>query len=124
MQDVRTWNGMKVRDVDGERIGHVQDVFLDRLTGEPAWATVKTGLFGATGLGGLKTAFVPLGDAKREDEHHVRLAVHRDEVKHAPRLAAGQELSRDEERRLFEYYKRADYDDWTDATRGRLERVA
>ncbi len=33
-------------DADGEKIGTIEDILLDRQTGEPAWAAVKTGLFG------------------------------------------------------------------------------
>jgi hypothetical protein len=46
LQDVQTWRGMKMVDADGDKIGAIEDILLDRQTGEPAWAAVKTGLFG------------------------------------------------------------------------------
>jgi hypothetical protein len=45
-------------DADGDKIGTSQDVFLDRQTGEPEWATVQTGLFG------LRSGFLPITDAE------------------------------------------------------------
>ena len=67
IQDVQTWRGMKVVDADGDKVGTIQDVFLDRQTGEPEWATVKTGLFG------LKSSFVPIRDAEVIGENEVRV---------------------------------------------------
>ncbi len=46
LDDVQTWRGLKVVDADGDKIGGIEDVYLDRHTGEPAWATVRTGLPG------------------------------------------------------------------------------
>ena len=99
-----TWRGMKVLDADGEQIGTMQNLFVDRRTREPAWGTVKTGMFGQTGRAGLKSVFVPLSGAERIESHHLQLAVHRDEIRRAPRLAAGAALSPETERRLYEHY--------------------
>jgi sporulation protein YlmC with PRC-barrel domain len=107
LQDVQTWRGMKVVDSDGEKIGTIENVFLDRHTGEPAWATVKTGLFG------LKSSFVPIRDAEPIGENEVRVPVQKDQVKHAPKVDAQDDLGPDEERQLYEYYGRSDYDEWT-----------
>src|SRR5439155_2797405 len=54
LEDVQTWRGMKVVDADGDKIGTIEDIYLDRQTGEPEWATVKTGIFGR------KVSFVPI----------------------------------------------------------------
>ena len=107
LQDVQTWRGMKVVDADGEKIGTVENVFLDRHTGEPAWATVKTGLFG------LKSSFVPIRDAEPIGENELRVPVQKEQVKNAPKVEAHDDLAPDEERRLYEYYGRSDYDEWT-----------
>ena len=58
VEDVQTWRGMKMVDADGDKIGTIEDIFLDRQTGEPAWAAVKTGLFGR------KHALVPIREAE------------------------------------------------------------
>jgi sporulation protein YlmC with PRC-barrel domain len=35
-KDAQTWRGMKMVDADGDKIGTIEDIFLDRQTGEPA----------------------------------------------------------------------------------------
>lgn len=105
IQDVQTWRGMKVVDADGDKVGTIQDVFLDRQTGEPEWATVKTGLFG------LKSSFVPIRDAEVIGESEVRVPYQKAQIKDAPRVDDG-ELTPEEERRLWEHYGRNDYDEW------------
>jgi PRC-barrel domain len=42
LEDVETWRGKKMVDADGDKIGTIEAVFLDRQTGQPAWAAVKT----------------------------------------------------------------------------------
>jgi len=36
----------------------------------------------------------------------------KEQVKHAPQIEVGDELSPEEERRLWEHYGRSDYDEW------------
>ena len=107
LQEVQTWRGMTMVDADGDKIGTIDQIFLDRQTGQPEFATVKTGLFG------LKTSFVPIVDAEMTGDNTVRVPVQKEQVKDAPRVEPdGQELSPDEERRLWEHYGRGDYDEW------------
>ena len=107
LQDVQTWRGKTMVDADGDKIGTIEEIYLDRQTGQPEFATVKTGLFG------LKTSFVPIVEAEMTGDDTVRVPVHKEQVKDAPRVEPdGQELSPDEERRLWEHYGRADYDEW------------
>jgi hypothetical protein len=106
LEDVQTWRGLKVVDADGDKIGTIEDIYLDRHTGEPAWAAVRTGLFG------LKSSFVPIRDAERTDDGEVRVPVQKEQVKDAPKVDAGEELSPEDERKLYEYYGRSDYDEW------------
>ena len=88
IQDVQTWRGMKVVDADGNKVGTIQDVFLDRQTGEPGWATVKTGLFG------LKSSFVPIRDAEVIGENEVRVPYQKAQIKDAPRVDDGRTHAR------------------------------
>jgi sporulation protein YlmC with PRC-barrel domain len=106
LEDVQTWRGMKLVDADGEKIGTIDDIFLDRQTGAPEWATVKTGLFG------LKTSFVPIVDAQPAGEDELRVPISKDQVKDAPRIDAEGELTPEEEQRLWEHYGRSDYSEW------------
>jgi sporulation protein YlmC with PRC-barrel domain len=106
VEDVETWRGKKMVDADGDKIGTIEAVFLDRQTGQPAWAAVKTGLFGH------KHTLVPIRDAQMIDDDHVRVPLDKEQVKDAPRVDPDGELSPDEERRLWEHYGMSDYDDW------------
>jgi len=105
-EDVQTWRGKKMVDADGDKIGTIEAVFLDRHTAQPAWAAVKTGLFGH------KHTLVPIRDAQVTDDDQVRVPLDKEQVKDAPRIDPDGELSPDEERRLWEHYGMSDYDEW------------
>ena len=113
LQDVQTWRGMKMVDADGDKIGTIEDILLDRHTGEPAWAAVKTGLFGH------KHTLVPIRDAELAGDNEVRVAVQKEQVKEAPMIDPDGELSPDEERTLWEHYGLSDYDEWQGEDRTR-----
>jgi sporulation protein YlmC with PRC-barrel domain len=113
LQDVQTWRGMKMVDADGDKIGTIEDILLDRHTGEPAWAAVKTGLFG------LKHTLVPIRDAEVAGDNEVRVPFEKDQVKDAPRIDPDGELSPEEERQLWEHYGLSDYDEWQGEDRTR-----
>lgn len=106
LQEVETWRGMKMVDADGDKIGTIESVFLDRHTGQPAWAAVKTGLFGH------KHTLVPIRDAEVAGDDQVRVPLDKELVKDAPRIEPDGELSPEEERRLWEHYGMTDYDEW------------
>jgi sporulation protein YlmC with PRC-barrel domain len=53
--------GADVNDREGGRIGSVEEIYLDRETGEPEWVLVRTGWFGSQSI------FVPLQGASLED---------------------------------------------------------
>jgi hypothetical protein len=82
---------------DGDRLGAINQIYTSDTTGEPAWATLKTGLFGT------QESFVPLVDATFEgDEIHV--PVTKQAVHDAPRVDADGHLSVEEEDDLYRYY--------------------
>jgi sporulation protein YlmC with PRC-barrel domain len=119
LHDVKTWKGAKMVDRDGDKIGTIEDIYLDRHTGEPAWATVKTGLFGT------KVSFVPISDAGSAGEGEVRVNLEKGQVKDAPSVDPDGLLTADEERRLYEHYGRSDYGEWAgeDRTQPRFDRT-
>ncbi|TDU78135.1 PRC-barrel domain-containing protein [Streptomyces sp. KS 21] len=88
-----------VHDADGNKIGDAKHVFLDAVTGQPEWVSVKTGLFGA------RESFVPLREATMVEDH-LEVPYAKDTVKEAPNadVDAGGALSADEEHRLYEHY--------------------
>jgi sporulation protein YlmC with PRC-barrel domain len=106
LEEVQTWRGMTVVDADGDKVGTIDGVFLDRQSGEPEWATVKTGLFG------LKVSFVPISDVEVTGEKELRVPFQKEQIKEAPRADPNRELSPEDERRLWEHYGRSGYDEW------------
>jgi uncharacterized protein (TIGR02271 family) len=116
MQEIETWRGRTLVDRDGDKIGTIEEVYLDRSNGEPEWLAVKTGLFGSN------LSFVPIRDASAEGDD-VRVQHEKDLVKDAPNVEADGELSPEEERRLYHHYGRSDYDDWSDTSEDRTEGV-
>ena len=91
------WKGRTMVGSDGEKIGKISEIYEDAQTGRPEWATVHTGLFG------MKSNFVPLAGAAASGED-VRAPVTKAQVKDAPGVEADDDLSTQEERRLFEHY--------------------
>jgi uncharacterized protein (TIGR02271 family) len=89
--------GRMLVDEAGEKIGKVDELYHDQEGGQPEWALVNTGLFGT------KKTFVPIRSANPSGED-LQVPVSKAQVKDAPRVDADQELSEDEERRLFEHY--------------------
>src|SRR4051794_28729485 len=49
IDDVKTWRGEQAHGRDGEKLGTIADIYLDRDTGEPEWGALKTGPFGTQG---------------------------------------------------------------------------
>src|SRR3954467_2815497 len=114
MQDIETWRGRTLVDRDGDKIGKIEDIYLDRSSGEPEWVAVKTGLFGTN------VSFVPIHDASPAGDD-LRVAYEKDQVKDAPNVDPDGELSPEEERRLYNHYGRSDYDEWTSDSEDRTE---
>jgi uncharacterized protein (TIGR02271 family) len=52
--DYGSWIGQDLLEETGARIGRIGQIYLDERTGQPTWATVRTGLFGTA------NSFVPL----------------------------------------------------------------
>jgi uncharacterized protein (TIGR02271 family) len=96
-QDALQWKGSTVVSQDGDKIGTMDEIYLDRDTGEPEFGLVNTGLLGTS------KSFVPLAEAS-ERSGDVAVPYSKDQVKNAPRLAADAELSQSEEAELYSYY--------------------
>jgi sporulation protein YlmC with PRC-barrel domain len=106
LEDVETWRGMKVVDADGDKVGTVGEIYLDRQTGEPEWMAVRTGLFGT------KLSFVPIEGAEVAGDRELRVPYQKEQIKNAPKVEADGELEPEEERKLYEHYGRSDYGEW------------
>jgi sporulation protein YlmC with PRC-barrel domain len=92
-----SWRGKTVVDRDGEKIGKLRDVYLDRDTDMPAYAGVATGLFGS------KETYVRLDDAQ-PDGDDIRIPFDKAHVLDAPSVDPGVALTAHEELLLDEHY--------------------
>jgi len=111
-QDFASMKGRTMMGADG-KIGKIDELYADRETGDPTFATVNTGMFGS------KTSFVPLQQADlRGDELVVPYST--EQVKDAPQIAEDQDLSPEEEERLYQHYSIAygGHEDTTATTTG------
>ena len=102
LADVKTWSGQEAVDPNGDKIGSLDHIYLDRQTGEPTFLAVKTGLLGHN------LSLVPIDGAHSHDGH-VHLAHDKARIKDAPGVEADGELSEAEEATLYEYYGIAGY---------------
>ncbi|MCL3819366.1 DUF2382 domain-containing protein [Aeromicrobium wangtongii] len=92
-------NGGDVVGSNQDTIGKISQLFLDDATGEPAWVTVKTGMFGGA------ESFVPLNDARLIGDD-VSVPYTKSKVKDAPRVEDSDGyLNPDEENDLYRYYE-------------------
>ncbi|MBA3420664.1 MAG: PRC-barrel domain-containing protein [Thermoleophilaceae bacterium] len=96
-QNFADWRGQNLIDSDGDKIGKLEDVYVDTETDEELFGTVKEGLVGR------HLTFVPLRGATADpDGLHVRVS--KKAVKGAPNIDTDGELSRDGESGLFAHY--------------------
>jgi len=97
MDGILERRGEDLFDGDGDKIGSIEEIYLDAETDEPKWAVVQTGLLGTRRL------FVPLRDLSDEQG---RLTVPYDKatVKDAPDVTHDGAISKDEEAELLRHY--------------------
>src|SRR3954452_18508199 len=95
--DLLQKRGQDLYDQSGEKIGKIEEIYLDADTGAPEWALVNTGLFGT------KSTFVPLRDAS-EDAGNLRVPYEKAQVKDAPKMDPDGELSQQQEGELYGHY--------------------
>lgn len=97
VDDVLAARSGKAYDSDGDKVGSVGEVYLDDQTGQPAWVTVNTGLFGTS------ESFVPLEGARVEGDD-LHLPYSKAKIKDAPRQDADKHLDVEQEEALYHYY--------------------
>lgn len=95
--------GNDLKNTDGEKIGKINEIYLDRQTNEPEWIATNTGLFGTN------VSFVPIANATVDGED-VIVSFSKDLVKGAPNMDADGSLSKEQEAELYDYYD-MDYSD-------------
>ena len=98
-QDVLALRGQELRGSDGEKLGTIEEIYLDTKSNQPEWALVTTGLFGA------KQSFVPL-DGMTQDGGTATVPFDKATVKDAPNVDPDGRLSEREEAELYRHYGR------------------
>jgi uncharacterized protein (TIGR02271 family) len=97
LEETLTWRGQDLYGSGGEKLGKIEEIYLDAETDQPEWALVNTGLFGT------KSTFVPLQQAA-QDGGQVRVPFDKATVKDAPSMDADGQLSQQEEATLYRHY--------------------
>lgn len=89
--------GHHVLDQEGNKVGKINQVYLDDETDQPSWISVHTGLFGR------HETLVPLQGSQPAEED-IRVPYDKATVKDAPHIDADRHISPEEERTVREYY--------------------
>ncbi len=92
------WRGHRVVDVEGTKVGKVDEIYVDEGTNRPEWVSVTTGLFGS------KQTFVPLAGAAADGDS-LRVQFTHDQVKGAPNIDPDGHLSAEDEESLYRHYR-------------------
>lgn len=91
-------NNAEVVDQNGEKIGHVGQIYLDDATNQPTFVTVKTGLFGT------RETFVPLNNVDTNADV-LRVPFTKEFVKDAPNVDADGHITEAEQDEIYRYYQ-------------------
>lgn len=95
--DIREWRGHSVVDIERNKIGELEAIYVDTKTDQPSFATVKIGVFKA------RLVFVPLAGAK-VGPGYLKVAYPRALVRDAPSIDTDGELLATEEPAVFSHY--------------------
>ncbi len=95
--DVNEVDGSTIYDRQGEKVGTVDDLYVDDATGRPEWLLIDTGFLG-------RDALVPYRGLRRVQDGF-QVAFEKDVIKSAPDVDRdSEELSEEDERDLYGYY--------------------
>jgi uncharacterized protein YrrD len=98
-QNIAEWHGKNLVDRDGEKIGKLEDVYVDVETDEPMFGTVKKGVFTR------HLTFVPLRGITIGPDN-LQVAASKEQVQEAPNIDMhGDELSQTGEEALYHHYQ-------------------
>ena len=89
--------GATMQGADGQKIGKIVDVYESTQAEDGTFVTVHTGMFGG------HASFVPLAQASLQGKDVV-VPYDKNLVKDAPRVQADQDLTSEEEDRLYQHY--------------------
>jgi hypothetical protein len=92
------WQGRTLVDHNGDPLGSIEVIYLDKVTNQPEWALLEAGATGPT------RTFVPLVGAGEEGDT-IRVPFAKTLIEGAPGMAADRELSEDQEGELYRHYR-------------------
>ncbi len=96
---VAEWRGKMLLDSNGDKIGKLEDVYVDVETDEPQFGTVKEGFMGR------HLTFVPLAGLHIGPDD-LQVTVTKDQVRSAPEIEMhGEELSQADESTLYHHFE-------------------
>jgi uncharacterized protein YrrD len=99
VQNIAEWHGKDLVDRDGQKIGKLEDVYVDVEPDEPMFGTVKEGLFAH------HLTFVPLRGITIGPDN-LQVTVSKEQVQDAPNIEMhGDELSQVGESALYHHYQ-------------------
>jgi len=97
--DVAEWHGKTLVDRNGEKIGKLQDVYVDVETDEPQFATVKEGFIDR------HLTFVPMAKIQIGPDD-LQVSVTKEQVKTGPDIDMhGEGLSQADESKLYHHFE-------------------
>jgi sporulation protein YlmC with PRC-barrel domain len=97
--NVAEWHGKMIVDCNGEKIGKLQDVYVDVETDEPQFATVKEGFIDR------HLTFVPVAGIQIGPDD-LQVTVTKEQVRSAPDIQMhGEELSQADESTLYHHFE-------------------
>lgn len=97
-------------DVDGDKLGNVNEVYINDTSGQPDFVEINHGLFG------LGSSLVPLRGHSLNGEE-LRLAFQKDRIKDAPNVDSDAHLSNEDQAELYRHYGLTETSNVTEYTR-------
>jgi sporulation protein YlmC with PRC-barrel domain len=98
--------GKPVFSSDGKKVGEIENIYYDRLTRQPEWVEVKSGVLG--GLIGGKRTLVPVAEAEMQEDGtgstFIRVPYTKEQIDEVPGIDADQDISKAERDRLHSHY--------------------
>lgn len=98
MPDFREWINADVRSSAGEKVGTLDDVYYEADSGQPVFLLVKSGLLGR------KLTFIPI-EHSRPGRTYLAVPFGEAEIRQAPTLDSGSDLTQEAEERIYNYYR-------------------
>jgi hypothetical protein len=97
IEDLKEWLGKDVLNAEDDKLGKLEEVLYDIEADVPAFAAVKSGVFGK------HVTLVPLSGATAGREY-VRVTATKEQFKDAPSFEPGVELSVEDEAAAYRHY--------------------